>query len=217
MIGRMKLVFMTPAVGLLAILFTSCGTSKGPSDPLASTGPFDKNGTYREDWADDPSKWRKSGGGPSPHETRSDEIPFIAKNDEPPSNSNPLPPARTRSSTPVLAQKKPAPPSVAPAIASNPRKSSSAEASPKPKPTERKATAKTTPKATAKTKPKPVLVKAKPKPKPAPKKTRYVVKKGDSLSAISSRTGASVSAIRKENGMSGTMIHPGQSLVIPKR
>lgn len=198
----MKLVFMTPAVGFLAIILTSCGTSKDPSDPLASTGPFDKNGNYREDWVADPSKWQKSGGTPSPHEMRTDEIPYIAKNDEPPANSNPLSPAQTRSTTPVLAQKKSAPPSVATPTS---RKSSPAVASNKPKPTVRKTT------------PKPVLVKAKPKPKPAPKKTRYVVKKGDSLSAISSRTGASVSAIRKENGMSGTMIHPGQSLVIPKR
>lgn len=189
----MKLVFMTPAVGALAIMLTSCGSSKKVSDPLVSVGPFDKNGVYREDWADDPSKWRKTGGGPSPHELRSDQIPLIAKNDQPPVNANPLPPTQSRSTVPVLATRKPI---------VTPQRSA---------PTVVKSTPRPTP-----TKPKPVLVKAKPKPKPVAKTTRYVVKKGDSLSTIASRNGASVAAIKRENGISGTVIHPGQSLKIPK-
>ena len=49
------------------------------------TGPFDSAGNYREDWADDPSKWRKPG-----KPKRGDDLPAIVKNDEPPPNSNPL-------------------------------------------------------------------------------------------------------------------------------
>lgn len=68
------------------------------------------------------------------------------------------------------------------------------------------------------TKAKPQIVAAKPKitAKPKPKAIRYVVRKGDSLSRIASRTGSSVSAIQRANRISGTLIQPGQSLTIPK-
>lgn len=72
-------------------------------------------------------------------------------------------------------------------------------------------------------KPKSTVVSTTPKPtpkptaKPKPKVSRYVVKKGDTLSAIASRQGSSVAAIRKANSISGSIIRPGQSLVIPKR
>ena len=69
-------------------------------------------------------------------------------------------------------------------------------------------------KVTPKPKPKPT---PKPKPKPKPTVTRYTVKKGDTLSAIARRYGSSVSAIQRANGISGSLIHPGKSLVIPKR
>ena len=49
------------------------------------------------------------------------------------------------------------------------------------------------------------------------KPTRHTVKSGDSLSSIASRYGTSVSALKSANGISGTMIRDGKSLVIPRR
>lgn len=175
----MKLTFLFLASCAISLLHTSCATSGGGgnSAALANTGPFDHNGNYIEEWADNPSKWRKSGGSPSPHELKSDRLPEIALNDQPPRNSVPL---ATVSQTVASAGAKPVfvKPKIQPVAA---------------------------------TKPKP-----KPKPAPKPVQTRYVVKKGDSLSAIASRNGSSVSAIQKANRISGTLIHPGQSLTIPK-
>ena len=152
---------------LSALILILAGCTTDPSianDPLG-TGPFDSNGNYREDWADDPSKWRK----PS-NRNQPDDLPVIARNEEPPANATPLP--------------------------------SGGASTPKPSP-----------------KPAPVVVKPKPKPKPKPKQTvtRYTVKKGDTLSGIASRYGSSVSKIRSANGISGSLIRPGQTLVVPKR
>jgi len=206
----MKSVLWIPASCALILTLSSCGNSGGGSaGPGASTGPFDSRGNYVEEWADNPSKWRKSGGS-SPHDRQSDELPEIALNDQPPSNSVPLPPSNPNKSVPVISQTKP-PTQVTSTPRSTSRSSSSssstASTSSRPKPT---ATA-------SKPKPKPVLVKAKPKAKPKPKSVRYVVKKGDSLSSIASRNGTSVSALKSANGISGTLIRPGQSLTIPKR
>ncbi|WP_245391843.1 transglycosylase SLT domain-containing protein [Salinicola aestuarinus] len=44
---------------------------------------------------------------------------------------------------------------------------------------------------------------------------RYVVKRGDTLSAIAAHFGASVAEIRRSNGISGNIIRPGQTLVVP--
>jgi hypothetical protein len=145
-----------------ALILTGCTNNPG-SGSGPGTGPFDANGNYREDWADDPSKWRRPGS--------RDDLPTIAKNEQPPPNANPLPP--NRSSTPKVT-------------------------TPRPEPT----VVKTTPK---------------PKPKPKPKVTRYTVKKGDTLSGIASRYGSSVTLLRKANGISGSLIRPGQSLIVPKR
>jgi len=66
---------------------------------------------------------------------------------------------------------------------------------------------------------------SKPKPKPAakkpvvkslPKSTRHTVRSGDNLFNIAKRYGTSVGAIQKANRISGSMIRPGQSLVIPR-
>ncbi len=205
----MKPVLWIPATCALALALTSCGNTGGSDggSSQASAGPFDGHGNYVEEWADNPSKWRKGGGSPSPHEMRSDRLPEIAKNDQPPQDSNPLPPAIVSKPVPVISQtqvtkSKPAPVKSAEVV----RVRHSAD---KSEPEVVKAKPK------AKVKPKAEVVKTKTKPKP--KSTRYVVKQGDSLSAIASRTGASVSAIKSENGISGTLIRPGQSLVIPKR
>lgn len=173
----------------LVFILTGCTNtnSRVANDPLG-TGPFDKNGNYREDWVDDPSKWTKPG-----NRQQAEDLPVVAKNEQPPPSANPLPTAGT----------------------SSPKPSSR----PSERPKETAATPRETvakPRETA-AKPKPTVVKAKPKPKPKPKTVRYTVKKGDSLSVIASRNGTSVSALRRANGISGSLIRPGQSLVIPKR
>ena len=187
MISPMKLAFWIFPLSALVLSLSNCANNKNPGNPQAVTGPFDKNGNYVEEWADNPSKWRKSGNAPSPHEQGSDELPEIAKNEQPPQNSVPLVTSTPSKPAPVIAK------------------------------TEVKQTD-STPKTTVK-KPAPTVTKAKPKTvvKAKPKSTRYVVKKGDSLSLIASRTGSSVSAIKSANGISGTLIRPGQSLTIPKK
>ena len=44
----------------------------------------------------------------------------------------------------------------------------------------------------------------------------HTVRRGESLSTIASRYGSSVGAIKQANGLRGTMIHPGQSLIVPR-
>jgi cell wall-associated NlpC family hydrolase len=44
---------------------------------------------------------------------------------------------------------------------------------------------------------------------------RYTVKKGDTLAVIAKRFGVSVDSLKKANGLSGTFIKAGQSLIIP--
>lgn len=192
MLPRMRPALWTTPACALALALGSCATH---NDPTVSTGPFDKNGNYVEEWADNPSKWRKTGGRtPSPHEVGSDEIPMIARNEQPPDNSVPLASSPTQT---VLAQRKPAQP-VRTTQVSQPTRTPVAQSKPKPKP-------------------KAVVHKPKPKPKVVkPKVRRYTVKKGDSLSRIASRNGTSVSALRRANGISGDVIRPGQSLVLPR-
>ena len=186
----MKLALWILSASSLALFLTGCGNSGG-SAPDAVTGPFDSRGNYREEWADNPTKWRKSGSTPSPHELRSDELPEIVKNDQPPQNAVPLAAANTARSTPVISST-PVKSGTTATKTSPPKSPTVIAAKPKPKP-----------------KPKPVVVK--------PKTVRYVVKSGDSLSKIASRTGSSISAIQRANGISGTLIRPGQSLVIPRK
>ena len=211
---RMKTVLWIPAACALTLALSSCGnnSSSGSGGSQASVGPFDSRGNYIDDWADTPSKWRKSGGSPSPHEMKSDRLPEIAKNDQPPQNSNPLPPANFSKPTPVISQTQVSKPKSAVVKSTEVARSKPSAERSEPE----IAKAKTKPKQEAtRTKSKSEVVKAKAKPKP--NSTRYVVKQGDSLSAIANRTGSSVSAIKSENGISGTLIRPGQSLVIPKR
>ncbi len=186
--SRMKAVLWISTSCIFTLAFSSCANSGRGSGgtQLAGTGPFDKNGRYIEEWADNPSKWRKPGGARSPHEVKSDELPQIAQNEQPPQNAMPLPPAGNSKPARVISQT-----SVTSKSKSTATKSQSA----------------------AVVKSKPVVIKTKAKPK----STRYVVKSGDSLSAIASRTGSSVSAIKSANGISGTLIRPGQSLTIPRK
>ena len=91
---RMKSILWIPVFCAFAFTLSSCGNlnsdgGKIGSNPLG-TGPFDENGNYVEAWADNPAKWRKSGRAPSPHELKSDEIPLIAKSEQPPQGAIPL-------------------------------------------------------------------------------------------------------------------------------
>ena len=204
---RMKAVLWIFTSCVFTLLVSSCGNSgRGSSGTqLAGTGPFDNNGRYVEEWADNPSKWRKPGSAPSPHELKSDQLPQIAKNEQPPQNSIPLSPTSVSKPAPVISQTVVTTKSQSRASKSQSTVAKSQSTVAKSKPV------------VVKAKSKPVVVKAKAKVKPKPKSTRYVVKNGDSLSAIASRTGASVSAIKSANGISGNLIRPGQSLTIPKK
>lgn len=143
-----------------ALLLGACSNQDhlAGNDPLG-TGPFDRQGRYREDWADDPTKWRRPGSRQAP----ADDLPAIAAHERPPAHSSPLPSSR------------PAPTTTA--------------ATPRPAP---------------------------PKPAPKPQPVRYTVKSGDSLYAIARRHNTTVAALQRANGISGSLIHPGQRLVIPR-
>jgi len=192
----MKLALQMTAAGFTAMLLASCG-SKGPtaSNNPSGTGPFDSRGNYIEEWADNPSKWKRGGSVPSkPGDS-------LVMNDEPPADSVPIPTAdNTRmpgqiSSTPIVSRPTPVR-TTSNTSSSTTRKTSASTASAKPKP-----------KATVAAK------------KPAAKKpttARYTIKKGDTLSAIASRNKTTVSALQRANGIKGSLIQPGKSLVIPK-
>ena len=202
----MKTVLCLSLVSAFALVLTGCGNSgSGSSGPQASTGPFDNRGNYVEEWADNPSKWKTTGRGPSPHELKTDDLPQIAANDQPPQNAVPLvSAARVSRPEPVTSR----------VIASRPAVASTREVVVK---SGRPATQSESAVVKAKPKSKPNTPVAKVKPKPKPKATRYVVKKGDSLSTIASRNGTTVSAIKSANSISGTLIRPGQTLSLPKR
>lgn len=221
MIRRMKVALWISAACALPFILVSCGngggsTSRGGSQQ-PGIGPFDSQGRYREEWADNPSQWRRPGGSSS-RVTKSDDVPEIAQNEQPPLNSVPL---ATSSPKPTIAETKTTgtskKDSEAVVVKTRPLNKSEREAvatKTKPKPEPEVAVKK-------KTKSEPEAVKTKSKPKETvkakPKSTRYIVKSGDSLSSIASRYGCSVSALRSENGISGSLIRDGQTLKIPKK
>ena len=193
----MKPVFWISASCVLVMALASCtnfggGPGFGTTGfQQAGTGPFDENGNYVEAWADNPSKWRKSGGARSPHELGTDEIPRIAKSEQPPQNSIPLYPSTLIS------------------------RSKSTGVKPKVE-LAKAAAAKSSVKSATKTTGKTTTAKASPAKSPT-KSTRYVIKQGDSLSSIASRMGCSVAALKSANGISGTAIRAGRSLTIPRK
>ncbi len=168
-LATMKPLIWLPLACFGVLAFSSCANtnSLAANDPLG-TGPFDSQGNYREDWADDPTKWLK----PGSRKATTSDLPVVAANERPPAQSSPLPPARS----------------------STPDRPNTTTAKPQPK-----------------------SVAAKPKPKPKPTVTRHTVRKGDNLWSIANRNKTTVSAIQRANGISGSMIRPGQSLIIPKR
>lgn len=173
-------------------LINSCATGGGGAGP--DYGPFDSNGNYVEEWADNPSKWRRNPAPPPPV----NDTPTMASNDTPPKNLTPLP---TGSST----------------IESARVTTTAPQTMPKPRTTTPTVT-RTTPK------PKPTVTRVTPKPKPKPRPvvakpsgTRVTVKKGDTLYGLALRYKSSVSAIQKANGISGTNLKIGKTLLIPRK
>jgi LysM repeat protein len=239
----MKVALWISAAFALPFILNSCSNSVDPKtggQQQPGIGPFDSQGRYHEEWADNPAQWRKPGGSSTSRVTKNDDLPQIAQNEQPLPNSVPLAPTTKLSPPkPTIAETKAA---AKPSIAAK-KESEAVVVKTRPlNQSERDAVAARTKskaepevvKVKPKSKPEPEVVKTKLKPKPEPevaktksksketakakpKTSRYVVKSGDSLSAIASRNGCSVSALQRENGISGTMIHPGQSLSIPRK
>ena len=222
MIPRMKLALWISAGCSLAFGLTSCGTGgggrSGATGQQPGIGPFDPQGRYREDWADNPSMWRKPGSSSTP---KPEDVPQVAQNEQPPMNSVPL--ASSPQPKPTIAETKPKTTSKkqpeAVVVKSRPLNASERQtASTK---TKAKAAPEAAVKKKAKSEPEVAKTKAKTKPKTVvkvtPKSTLHVVKPGDSLSSIASRYGCSVSALQSANGISGTLIRDGRTLKIPKK
>lgn len=182
--------FIPPAASVLLFL-PSCSNIGGSlADHPSGTGPFDARGNYVEAWADNPSQWRRS----SQPQVRDPEpdAPVLASNTPPPPVVTPSP--RPVSTTTTVINTRPQQPRTPTTTASKPKPAVTSAAVQKPKP-------------------KPVA--SKPAPKPS-SSSRHTVRKGDTLYGIAKRYGTSVTAIQKANRMSGTVIRPGQSLVIPR-
>lgn len=120
--NTMKLQIRLPLSCALLLLGACANQNQLADNDPYGTGPFDAQGRYREDWADDPTKWRRPGSRQKPV----DDLPEIAANERPPANATPLPPSRptsspTTASRPVQTTVKPKP-----VVVSKPK--------PKPKP-----------------------------------------------------------------------------------
>lgn len=200
----MKTSIWLPTSSALVLILSGCTNQNDPND-LVGTGPYDAQGHYIEELADDPTKWRKPG---KKQASSGDDLPMIAQNDQPPLSANPLstssqklPPAvvdsvpkETKRQTGQEVE-----------IASRSRSTSSAGKS-KSRPTASTSELKRSSKSSSSS-----------RSKSKSKTTRHTVKKGDSLSSIAKKYGSSVSAIQKANGLSGTLIRDGKTLVVPKR
>lgn len=214
--GGMKPV--VPALGLVALLLMTLSGCRFPGTQAPNVGPFDKNGNYVEAWADDPSKWRSY----TPKDVDRDP-PQIAKNEQPPDHSIPLeagsPPVTkpqvsgTRSGGEHTVVKN-SPKSKTRSPRDETPKTKTSVATTKSGAGKSKSSTAKTKSSTAKTKSSTAKAKSS---TASSKPTRHTVKSGDSLSSIASRYGTSVSALKSANGISGTMIRDGKSLVIPRR
>lgn len=160
-----------------------------------------------------------------------DDAPAVARNEQPPDNAVPL---VAGNSSPSVGSAPPRTPTrgreVEVANLNRSRQADRDEPSSRPKPkasseTARASSTKTKPKSsesTASTKSKASTSKATAKKTPTKGKatakapSRYVVKKGDSLSSIAARNKTSVTALQRANGLKGSVIQPGKALVIPR-
>lgn len=203
----MKFLFHGLSLVALALALTSCPNSGGPGG--GAVGPYDAQGNYVEAWADDPSKWR--------HPARD-----VAKNDLPPPDVTPLPSSGSKPEI-LLPPTRPTTPdrTIASNSTSTPKPTATRTTSTRPTATRTTSSRPTSTASRSTTSKKPTVAKTtKPKPKPKPavaKTTRHTVRKGDTLSGLAAKYGTSVSAIQKANGISGTMIRDGKSLVIPRK
>lgn len=207
---------------LIPLLLPSCGTKGNPTaggKHPRGTGPYDSNGNYVEAWADNPSKWGKPRSSPA----FDSDTPMIAANEQPPDDAIPLSSGgttlvnnTTRSSREVNVTTRTR------ESAANAGRNTDRRVASTPKPSVR-TTADTKKKAPASKAIASNTKKAKPTERSAGKSksktqapTRYVIKKGDSLSRIAARNKTTVTALQRANGIKGTLIHPGKTLIIPR-
>lgn len=173
---------------------SSCGSGGGANENHSnrglnpSVGPFDSRGNYVEAWADDKSK------GVVWRESRVIGAPTVAS-------------TSSDQHAPVVASH--VTPSAKPASHSSRRTQASPPVVGSPIPRSSQ-TSKTKSSSAAKSKP---VVKAKPKHKPP---IRYTIKKGDTLYALSRKYKTSVSSIQRANGLKGTNLRIGKTLLIPR-
>lgn len=212
-----------------ALFLPSCTNSLGGAGngPTMATGPFDSRGNYVEAWADTPSKWRARRTVAATEEPAPDRpamnVPVtpsqsIAANRSSADDEERRPSttasrrrevevANTRTRTTASSRETASTKSRSTreaTVASSGRSKTTASASRSRNTEVASRTSKTTAgkKATASTR--------------TSSSSRYSVRSGDSLNAIAKRYGTTASALQRANGLKGTMIHPGQSLVVPK-
>lgn len=154
--------------------------------------PFDSKGNYRKEWVKSGSTRPGSANVGSKKSSSRSSSSTVAAN----TRTAPAPaPAPTRSSSSSRTPSTISPPrTTVPATRSSVTSTSTTTYRPAPAPA-----------------PKP-----KPKPKPTSSPTRYhKVEAKQTLWAISQKYGVTVDALQRANGISGTLIRPGQSLRIP--
>ncbi|MEI7956898.1 MAG: LysM peptidoglycan-binding domain-containing protein [Verrucomicrobiota bacterium] len=215
--------------------FNACQTTPGKQEP--NLGPFDSQGRYVDAWADDPSKWR-------PYTPKDVEVdpPRIASNEQPSPNSVPLPgpiasadvhpphsgSGSPRTTTKVTSSKTKADTDRTAKTSSSKTKADTDRTTAKTGSSKTKVDTDRTSKTgssktkgdtdrTAKTSSKNQSSTAKTVPKPKSAVVHHTVKPGDSLYSIAAKYGCSVNALKEANGISGSIIRDGKSLVIPAR
>jgi len=86
----MRPILWLPFSCAVMLTLSGCANMSSPTSSAPSgTGPFDSQGNYHEEWANDPSKWRKPGSHSQPA-APSDELPVVATNEQPPPNASPF-------------------------------------------------------------------------------------------------------------------------------
>ena len=223
----MRPILWLPFSCAVMLTLSGCANMGGSAGSSPSgTGPFDSQGNYHEEWANDPSKWRKPGSHSQPA-APSDELPVVANYEQPPPNASPFaaPEPATRKATarhteePKTVTSKPK----ATAHKTTAHKTTAHVDSDTHKPTARKTSAhadtdppKTSTKTRAHADTDTPKTRSKTASKAPAKGSRYTVKKGDTLYTIAEHSNSSAAEIRKANGLSGNTPKPGKSLVIPK-
>lgn len=197
--------------------------------------PFEKDGTYREDWAagdfSRPDSSKLYASNPSRRKEKEkkkkkDDGPLLASTSPnstyafPPELSESLPsiypPERARSTDPLSHP----PPTVAATAGGGSAsarvvETSARPAAPRPSTTPGRPSTASTSKAKSQAKPKSSKPAAA-KPRPAAAAKSHTVKKGDTLYSLARRYGTSVAAIKKANGMKSDVLITGRTIRVPK-